>query len=98
MEPLTNLWAEQTYGSAGARCSNGAGGTVTLGAAGGCYGGQRGAQSDDASTLATAEHVTRVVVAGGANASGIDFGFSFNVVTTTRDGDDDAGAARCRGP
>ena len=93
VEPLTNLWAEQTYGSAGARCSNGAGGTVTLGAAGGCYGGQRGAQSDDASTLATAEHVTRVVVAGGANASGIDFGFSFNVVTTTRDGDDDAGAA-----
>lgn len=81
-----DVWAEQTYGSAGSRRSDGAGGTVTRGSAGACYGGQRGAQSDDAGTLATSEHVTGVTVAG-SPATGVDFGFSFNVVTTLRAGD-----------
>jgi hypothetical protein len=42
--------------------------------------------------LASAEHVTGVTVAA-ANVTGIDFGFSFKVVTTARDGDDDGAAA-----
>ncbi|MBW2443382.1 MAG: DUF4347 domain-containing protein, partial [Deltaproteobacteria bacterium] len=34
-----DVWAEQTYGSSGARCDDGAGGTVERGSAGACYGG-----------------------------------------------------------
>ncbi|MEJ2286182.1 MAG: right-handed parallel beta-helix repeat-containing protein, partial [Desulfobacterales bacterium] len=88
-----DVWAEQTYGIAGAWCANGSGGTAEIGAAGACFGGQDAAASDnisapiDVADLPTAEHVTRVVAA--ADVNGVDFGFSFNVVVATRDGDDD---------
>ncbi len=49
--------------------------------------------SDSAGTLGTAEHVARVVLVN-TDVSGVDFGFSFNVVTNIRGGDnaDDDGA------
>jgi hypothetical protein len=89
----TDVWAEQTYGIAGSWCADGAGGTAETGAAGACFGGQDSSTSDnitapvDVTDLPNAEHVTRVVAAAAVN--GVDFGFSFNVVTGTRDGDDD---------
>ena len=89
----TDVWAEQTYGVAGARCDDGAGGVVERVAAGTCYGGQASAVADDASALGSSEHVTRVTLAG-ADVSGLDAGFSFVVVVNGRDGDDDAGANR----
>jgi hypothetical protein len=49
-----DVWAEQTYGVAGARCDDGTGTTVELGAAGTCYGGQVSTTSDDAAALASA--------------------------------------------
>ncbi len=52
------------------------------------YGGKRSEVSDDTSTLVSAEHVIRVIVSG-ADVTGLDFGFSFDVVANTRDGDDD---------
>ena len=94
---LGDVWAEQTYGTAGARCDNGAGGTDVLGAAGACYGGQDNNTSDNITApitvadLATAEHVTRIVLS--ANATGVNFGFSFNAVVTERDDVDDDGSA-----
>jgi uncharacterized repeat protein (TIGR01451 family) len=81
-----DVWAEQTYGVAGARCDDGTGTTVELGAAGTCYGGQVGTTSDDASTLVGSQHVTRVVIAG-AGVSGVDSAFSFNVMINTLAGD-----------
>jgi hypothetical protein len=83
-----DVWAEQTYGTIGAWCDDGSGGINVLGAAGACYGGQASATSDNASALATAEHVTRVAVAP-SNVNGVNFGFSFVPVANTRDGDDD---------
>jgi hypothetical protein len=89
-----DVWAEQTYGTIGAWCDDGAGGVSELGAAGACYGGQASTVSDDASTLAGAEHVTRVVIAAG-DVTGVNFGFSFNPIVNTRDDvDDDSGANR----
>ncbi|MHC4609509.1 MAG: LamG-like jellyroll fold domain-containing protein, partial [Planctomycetota bacterium] len=89
-----DIWAEQTYGVTGAQCDDGLGSIAELGAAGPCYGGQSSVTSDGAPTLANAEHVTRVVLAG-ADATGVHFGFSFNVVVNTLAGDaqDDDGAA-----
>ncbi|MBT8216205.1 MAG: right-handed parallel beta-helix repeat-containing protein, partial [Acidimicrobiia bacterium] len=98
LEPTMNLddvWAEQTYGPTGAWCADGAGGTAEAGAAGTCYGGRSGTASDQASALTSAEHLARVVIAGGTPVSNVDFGFSYDVVTTTRGGDAtvDPGAA-----
>jgi len=75
-----DTWAEQTCGPAGALCADGSGGTTRRTAAGPCYGGRRGGSADDASTLAGAEHVAAAVLSDSA-AAGMDFGFSFNVVT-----------------
>ncbi len=96
-----NTWGEQTYGPAGGWCADGAGGTTEgLAAAGVCYGGRRAdpvpanPSSDDLTAWHSgAEHLAEITVAGGA-VTGVDFGFSFNVVTTTRGGDatDDDGA------
>jgi parallel beta-helix repeat protein len=88
-----DVWAEQTYGSAGSWCDDGGGGTAELAAAGFCFGGKSAEVSDDASGLATAEHVTRAIVSGG-DVTGVDFGFSFNTIASTRDGDDDGAANR----
>ncbi|MGB7344042.1 MAG: cadherin domain-containing protein [Pirellulaceae bacterium] len=78
----TDVWAEQTYGVAGA-----ASGVSFQLANGSLFGGRAADVSDDASSLLTAEHVTRVTVSG-ADTANIDSGFSFNVVTGVRDGDD----------
>mgnify|MGYP003634062138 CR=1 FL=1 len=92
-------WAEQTYAPINALCNDGNGGTDTTTVAGNCFGGRRGGVSDNISTnpvasdLANAEHVAKVAVNGGGT-TGIDFGFSFNVVTDVRDGDDDGSTAR----
>ncbi|UCH19770.1 MAG: DUF2341 domain-containing protein, partial [Deltaproteobacteria bacterium] len=82
----TNVWAEQTYGSAGAWCDNGSGTAVERAGSGACFGGQLATASDDASLLNSAQHATRVTVAGG-DVSGVDFGFSFNAVVNTLAGD-----------
>ena len=85
-----NVWAEQTYGAAGA--ANNAAGTTFTGAAGALYGGRSAVVSDNAAALTTAEHVTRVAVAG-ATVDDVDSGFSFNAVTSARgDNVDDDGA------
>lgn len=80
-----NGWAEQTHGPAGSLC-----GGVTLAAAGVCAGG-RSATSDDASALATAEHVAGMRPDENATA---DFTFSFDVVTSTGDGESLQGSLR----
>ncbi|MCA9058952.1 MAG: hypothetical protein KDA85_10640, partial [Planctomycetaceae bacterium] len=82
-------WAEQTYGVAGALTN----GTVVSAVSGGNYGGRNASISDDATTLATSEHVTRVTTTA-ADVASLDSGFSFNVVTATRDGDDDGSNPR----
>lgn len=94
-------WAEQTYATSGAVCSDGSGGSANKSSAGNCFGGRRGDQSDNLPTgsapsgsdLANAEHITKFTLANNS-ISGINFGFSFNVVTNTRDGDDDGASNR----
>ena len=94
-----NYWAEQTYAPAGGLCEDGTGNTQVLSTAGNCFGGRRGNVSDNISTtpvaadLVNAEHVAKVTIAG-TGISGINFGYSFNVVTNTKDTDDDATANR----
>ncbi len=89
----TDVWAEQTYGVAGAVADDGAGGTRILGASGAAFGGKSAGTSDDASSLPTAEHVTYVGISSG-DVANINSGFSFNVVTHARDGDDVGGEGR----
>ena len=88
----SDIWAEQTYGPSLSWCADGAGGSATIGAPGPCYGGKLSGVSDDLATwYSGAEHIARVPLAG-ADATEVDFGFSFNVVTTTVGGnaqDDD---------
>lgn len=94
-----DFWGEQTYGPIGGICEDGAGNEVSKVAAGHCFGGRRGNQSDNISDtplptdLPNAEHIAKVTIAG-SGVSDVDFGFSFNVVTNTDDGDDDATANR----
>ena len=90
-----DVWAEQTYGAGGAwggaLCDADADGStaaVARASNGVCFGGRRGHRSDDASALESAEHVAKVGVHNGV-VRGVDFGFSFNVVTNTNDQDDD---------
>ena len=53
---------------------------------GACYGGRRGAVADSGTTaLDSKEHMIRVVSDGSAEIVGVDFGFSFNVVTNVND-------------
>jgi uncharacterized repeat protein (TIGR01451 family) len=85
---IDDIWASQTYAVSGA--ATGAAFTATSGA---FYGGRNIGTSDDASDLATAEHVIRRTISG-ADRTGVNFGFSFNVVTNMRGGDatdDDGG-------
>jgi hypothetical protein len=90
-----DVWAEQTYGTVGARCDDGASGVTTLVAAAACYGGQSSAVSDNAAAgIDSADHITRVNVPG-SDVTGVNFGFSFNPIVNTRDDvDDDAGSNR----
>jgi len=74
------VWAEQTFGPAGAVCAQTDGTTRTNFFEGTCVGG-RSLASDDASTIAGAEHIARVQ----NGAANVDFAFSFNIVTSVDD-------------
>lgn len=80
----STAWAEQTFGPAGSLCARQNATTQTTYFEGSCVGGRTFA-SDDASSLMTSEHVA-LVSSSDANSS-VDFAFSFNVVTSTDDGD-----------
>ncbi len=94
-----NFWGEQTYGPIGGYCEDGTGNVVIITAAGQCFGGRRGDISDNISStpvsgdLVNAEHIAEVTIAG-SGVVDVNFGFSFNVVTNTDDGDDDGSANR----
>lgn len=94
-----STWGEQTYAATGALCEDGTGNTTTTTALGHCFGGRRGTISDnitspyDATDLANAEHVIKRTVSG-SGITGIDFGFSFNVVTNVAGADQDVSANR----
>ncbi|MEA2344455.1 MAG: large repetitive protein [Thermoanaerobaculia bacterium] len=75
-----SVWAEQTFGSAGAQC-----GGESRTNAGPCVGGRWAAQSDDPRKLSTSKHVVRVDTSDPTISATASFGFSFNVV----DHDDD---------
>ncbi len=87
-----DVWAEQTYGPAGSTSFDGAAHAFAT-TAGTFFGGMRGQVSDNAAAQTTAEHMARIPL-GSTDAAGVDFGFSFTVVTRTGDGDDDAGTNR----
>ncbi len=78
--PNAHVWAEQTFGPAGAVCAQTNGSTRTNFFEGACAGG-RSLASDDASSFATSEHVARVA----SGSVGADFAFSFNIVTSIED-------------
>lgn len=84
-------WAEQTFGPSGSLCARQDGTTQTTYFEGSCIGG-RTAASDDASSLTTSEHVA--LVASSESAAAVDFAFSFNVVTSTADGERLQGSLR----
>ncbi|MGH7342449.1 MAG: hypothetical protein ACREKH_18340, partial [Candidatus Rokuibacteriota bacterium] len=102
-----NVWADQTYAAANATADGMSGAVRAVyynGAyqfdtsSGDFYGGMQNdgltTDSDNAATLAGAEHVQRVTVSGGGTVSGVDSGFSFNTVTSARgDNTDDDGVA-----
>lgn len=88
-----NAWPEQTYGPAGAQCVRADGSTVRNNFPSPCIGGRRADVSDDASTLDGAEHVAIVTIEG-KDVIGVDFAFSANVVSTTRDGANIQGSLR----
>jgi parallel beta-helix repeat protein len=85
-------WAEQTYGPAGAQCARPDGSTITNRYHGPCFGGRRVDVSDDASSPATAEHVVNVSLS--EQLTNVDFGFSFEAVTSTLDGERVQGSLR----
>ncbi|NPA76645.1 MAG: hypothetical protein GXN93_02735, partial [Candidatus Diapherotrites archaeon] len=107
---LSDVWAEQTYGPAGALCADpegflgGTDGLYRRREAGPCYSGRRGDASDGVpAELALgdafpegAEHVAGVNVQQD-DVSNLDFAFSFNVVTNVNDQDDDAEGRYCQG-
>ena len=88
----SDVWAVQTYGTEGGFAADGANGTTQRtdpGFTGPVFGGRRGTASDNIANLVDSEHVTAVTVAPTpADVSGVDFGFSFNVVTNTFGGED----------
>ena len=85
-----DVWAQQTYGDDPA--------TPALDIAS-RFGGRTPAVSDNVNPSDTSpgannyQHLGRVEVSGG-DVTGLDFGFSFNVQTHVRDGDDDVAAPR----
>ena len=88
------VWAEQTYGTAGA-WGGGLTPTGVLATSGALYGGRSATNSDNSTdapgSLSNSDHVTRVAVAA-SDVTGVDSAFSFNVVTNVRgDGADDEG-------
>ena len=82
----TDTWAEQTYGPVGAASFDGVSVWTYSASAGAFYGGAQWDVSDNhvpTNSLPTGEHIARADTTGG-DVSNLDFGFSFNVVTTTR--------------
>lgn len=84
-------WPEQTFGPSGALCAHPDGTGRATYFEGPCFGGRTQA-SDDASALATSEHVAGVTLRD--SAADVDFAFSFDVVTTVNDGDRVQGSLR----
>ncbi len=86
-----DVWAEQTYGAAGSMYFDALSARRFTSSGGTHYAGANFGTSDDASSLTSAQHMVRFQVVNGTTNS-IDFGFSFNVVTSLRGGDaqDDA--------
>ena len=84
-------WPEQTFGPAGSLCTNPDGGTNVTYFEGPCFGG-RTQRADDASSIATAEHLALVDVR--ESATRVDFAFSYEAVTTTADGERIQGSLR----
>ena len=80
---LGRIWAEQTYGSAGSIVGDL---DSIAQPAGFLFGGRNADVSDNASSLATSEHVNRQVLsASSVGPTNVDFGFSFDVVVNTED-------------
>lgn len=78
-----NAWPQQTYGAAGSLCDDGNSSSRISTKAGPCYGGRNAQRNDDAHSLAAANHVAGV--SASIDATGVDFAFSDNVVTSTAD-------------
>ncbi len=99
-----DIWAEQTYGGNYVLCDTDADSStapVQLTQGGACFGGRNGDRSDgfyDGSyKLSQAEHLAKID-ANTSDITGVDFGFSFNVVTNINDQDDDSNNRRtCQG-
>ena len=86
-----DVWAEQTYGAVESVSFSG---TFNFSGADGIfYGGMQSEVSDDTAALITSEHVNRKTIVA-SSISNVDFGFSFNTITRTGDGDDDGGNNR----
>jgi hypothetical protein len=85
-------WAEQTFGPAGSLCASPDGTARAIWFEGACFSGRSANVSDDASALATSEHVARVDLR--EPSTSVDFAFSFDAVTTTADGDRIQGSLR----
>ena len=96
------MWVEQTYGPDNGLVNDGNGGQKFLNGAGPAFGGLNAGVSDnasrvgfaasDATPLASSEHLALVSVVNDSHEVGVDFGFSYNVVTTVRGGGDPANA------
>lgn len=89
----TDLWAEQSFGSAGVYCDTDqdpATPPEELGEDGACYGGAYGDRSDlfAGADLSKAEHYGRGEVNDSAPTQTLNFGFSFNIVVNVNDRDD----------
>ncbi|HYR27691.1 MAG TPA: right-handed parallel beta-helix repeat-containing protein, partial [Thermoanaerobaculia bacterium] len=86
-----DAWAEQTFGPSGALCASPDGDVRASYFEGPCFGGRSNA-SDDATALMTSEHVAGVTLRDAATE--VDFAFSFDVVTSTDDGERIQGSLR----
>lgn len=84
-------WPEQTFGPAGSLCAHPDGSTRSAYFEGSCFGGRTPA-SDNASSLATSEHLALVNLR--ESSTRVDFGFSSNAVTSTADGERVQGSLR----
>lgn len=81
--PAPGAWAEQTFGAPGAICAQPEGEPRQNFIPDVCVGGRTVAGSDDASSLATSEHVARIDVNDAI--TNLDFAFSFNLVSRVDD-------------
>lgn len=82
---INDVWAEQTYGSTGSLVFRDGIESFTT-EDGVLFGGRTATGSDDLGAFSTMEHVTRVSLNDNVQM-GVDYGFSFNVVTNLEGGD-----------